>query len=364
MCLCKRLLVLIMLCWGGGLSYLYATPVAEKYPSASYVLSEFDLDEGYLYNSAFERFAEKHADALRRLYRKSIARSAGLHTLLQSKLMDDDLSDLFFYMSVVESGLHTRALSSKKAAGLWQFMPETAKAYRLRVGSDCDERCDPERSTEAAIAHLRHLYRRFGKWYLVVLAYNCGEGCLSRAIEKAGTDDVEILLDGHRRYLPKETREYLKKILLIAMIGESDRVEEKSVSETVTVEVRPGTDLRVLARVLQMDAASLLKLNPALKNAIVPKDSGRYRIEIPEAKIARFYLRYDSMQNTDVPKPFFVSHQVVLGDTLAHIADLYGSTVSEIYAANHLKSDALEEGKILIVPVTQERFDALLRKRH
>jgi membrane-bound lytic murein transglycosylase D len=360
MCLGKRFLILLVSLYGG---MVFATSVAATYPSASYVLAEFDLDEGYLYNREFEQFVQKHAHALGRFYRKSIAHSAGLLSLLQGKLIDDDLSDLFLYMSIVESGLHTRARSSKKAAGLWQFMPATAKSYRLRVGSTCDERCDPERATEAAIAHLRHLYTRFGKWYLVVLAYNCGEGCLSRAIQKAGTDDVEILLDAHSKYLPKETRDYLKKILLVAMIGESDTIEESTASEPVKVEVRPGTDLRVLARLLRMDAASLLKLNPALKNGIVPKDADTYQIEIPEEKIARFYLRYDTMPKVDEPKPFFISHQVVLGDTLAYIAHTYGSTAAEIRAANHLKNDVLEVGAILIVPVTQKRFDALLRKK-
>ncbi len=359
----NSLSLFFVLCMGFFL-YLEAGVVTEKYPSAFYVLSEFDLDEEYAYNRDFETFVQKHEHALRRFFRKAVSRSEGLLALLRGQLLDDDLSDLFLYMSIVESGLHPRALSSKKAAGLWQFMPATAKAYHLRVGNSCDERCDPSRATQAAIAHLRHLYNRFGKWYLAVLAYNCGEGRLRSAIEKAGTDDIEILLDAEQKFLPKETRDYLNKIILVAMIGESDTIEEGNGIEPVSVEVRPGTDLRMLAKQLKMDASILLRLNPALKNGVVPKSVEHYEIAIPEEKIVRFYLRCNSVQaKLHEPKPFFISHQVVLGETLEQIARHYDTTTEAIRRANHLNSDALELDRLLVIPVSEEAFDARLRKK-
>ena len=125
-----------------------------------------------------------------------------LSPMVKGYLMDQGLSDLFIYLSMVESGLNTDIVSSKKAAGLWQFMPATAQHYKLEVCNGFDERCDPISAAHAAIA------------------YNCGEGRLRRAIREAGSDELGILTDERDKYLPRETRQYIRKILLAAMIGE------------------------------------------------------------------------------------------------------------------------------------------------
>lgn len=105
---------------------------------------------------------------------------------------------------MTESSLKTRAYSRKKASGLWQFMPETAKQYNLKTDDYVDERRDLIKSTEAASKHLSYLHDRFGKWYLAAIAYNCGGGRLSKAIEKAGSDKLSVLLDEEKIYSKRE----------------------------------------------------------------------------------------------------------------------------------------------------------------
>jgi membrane-bound lytic murein transglycosylase D len=343
---------------------LSAAPLTQKYPSYSYVLSEFDIESSYIHNDAFERFAQKYEKQLTRFYKRSLVRGEGLLQMLRGELLKDGLSDLFLYLSIVESGLSSDALSPKSAAGLWQFMPKTARSYNLEVCYGVDERCDPFSSTKAAIRHLNTLHEKFGKWYLAVMAYNCGEGRMKKAIAAARTDDIEVLLDPVAKYLPKETREYIWKILLVAMIGENEMIDfspEDNENALVQVEVAGGTDLEALAKLLGTESEKLKNLNRMFTRGKVPDNKEIYEIMIPESLMARFYLRYTMPEKKYKVKPHLVSHEVILGETLECIASKYKSSVEEIRAANHLSDNMLEVGAILLIPVSEERFEELLR---
>lgn len=86
------------------------------------------------------------------------------------------------------------------AAGVWQFIPQTARTYGLRVDETVDERMDPEKSTEAALDLLGDLHERLGSWPAAIAAYNVGEPHLRRVMEAEGTDDVWQLIE--REALP------------------------------------------------------------------------------------------------------------------------------------------------------------------
>jgi membrane-bound lytic murein transglycosylase D len=264
---------------------------------------------------------------------------------------------------MVESGFSSDAVSPKKAVGLWQFMPATARSYDLTVYAAYDERYDMVSATSAAIRYLNKLYKQFGKWYLAAMAYNCGEGCLEQAIKQARTDDLSILTDDKMQYLPRETRQYIKKLLLVAMIGENltlgfgtneDDSWERSL---IQVEVHSGTSLKKIASILKMDEKKLLGLNRGLKTGVVPSDRPMYKIMIPIEKIYAFYLRYEQPQTVKRYKSHMVSHNIGLGETLESIANLYEADVEEIKASNHLTEEYLTVGNMLVIPVTQDIFE-------
>ena len=213
--------------------YAFSVPLSEKYPSYAYVFSEFGVDESYLYDSTFEKFVEKNEKKISQFYKHASRRGEVLIPLVKNHLVDNELSDLLVYISMIESGFTTDIVSPKKAVGLWQFMPITAKHYKLQVCNGFDERCDPDSSTKAAMAYLTKLHKQFGKWYLAVMAYNCGEGRLAKVIKQAGSDDLSTLLNPYEKYLPAETRAYIKKILLIAMIGENEVLDFGSCKNSV-----------------------------------------------------------------------------------------------------------------------------------
>lgn len=350
---------------------LYATSLEIKYPSYSYVFSEFDIDESYIYDDEFVSFVVKNEKSLKRFYQRALIRGKEILPTMQGLLVEDGVSDLFIYLAMVESGFITDAVSPKKAVGLWQFMPATAKHYNLSVCNTYDERCDTVSATSAAIAYLNKLHKQFGKWYLAAMAYNCGEGCMERAIRRAGTDDLSILTDENLKYLPRETRAYIKKILLVSMIGENIAVDfgrdnnDGSEDMLIRVDVSGGTSLKQIAKLLKMEEKRLLTLNKSLKNALVPKEKTSYKITIPIEKVYAFYLRYELPKKKQKDKKLLklnshmISHNVALGETLESIGKLYHADSKEIMRANHLENDFLVLDSLLVVPVSQNIFDEM-----
>ena len=91
---------------------------------------------------------------------------------IEKKLKEAGIPDDFKYIAIAESGLRNDSLSSAWAGGIWQFVPETAKQYDLKVNDSVDERYNFELETDAAIKYFQKLYADFHDWTLVAAAYN------------------------------------------------------------------------------------------------------------------------------------------------------------------------------------------------
>ncbi|HSR74261.1 MAG TPA: transglycosylase SLT domain-containing protein [Sulfurovum sp.] len=347
-------------------SVTHALSLEKKYPSYTYVFNEFDVDESYLYNEEFISFVSVYERKLKTFYKHSLNRGKEVLPTMQELLVTDGVSDLFIYLSMVESGFSSDAISPKKAVGLWQFMPATAKDYNLTVCQAYDERCDTVSATSAAINYLNKLYSQFGKWYLAALAYNCGEGCVERAIERAGTDDLGILTDDNMKYIPRETRQYIKKILLVAMIGENltlgfgnDEIDGLN-DMLIQVDVHAGTSLKEIAALLKMQEEKLLSLNRGYKNGSVPEDKKSHKITIPIEKVYAFYLRYQQPEVNKEDRSHMISHNVSFEETLEGIATYYNADIEEIKRSNHMAGDLLTVGTLLVIPVSKSTFEKYL----
>jgi soluble lytic murein transglycosylase-like protein len=120
----------------------------------------------------------------------------------------------------VESNFNPFAVSPKGAAGLWQFMPATARRYGLRVDTFQDDRFDVNKSTRAAGRYLRDLYAQFGNWPLALAAYNAGEDAVQRAIDRTSTPNFDAI--ARSGLLPAETRAYVPAVLktIGSIVGE------------------------------------------------------------------------------------------------------------------------------------------------
>jgi membrane-bound lytic murein transglycosylase D len=150
-----------------------------------------------------------------------LSRMTRYESMISSKLSARGMPQGLIYLAMIESGFNPTAKSAVQARGLWQFMGPTAKQYGLTVNRKVDERVNPARATDAALKYLSSLHDRLGSWYLAAAAYNSGEGTVLRALKTVtgktrGTDADYYLISPK---LPKETRDYVPKLVAASRIG-------------------------------------------------------------------------------------------------------------------------------------------------
>jgi membrane-bound lytic murein transglycosylase D len=135
--------------------------------------------------------------------------------IIEPILAEYGIPDDFKYMPLVESGMAHGRVSPKGAAGLWQFMPQTARDYGLTVNGNIDERNNVRKSTVAAARYIKDLYKIFNSWTLVAAAYNVGEGRLKRQISRQQEDNY------YRLKLNKETGKYVYSLISMKEVIEN-----------------------------------------------------------------------------------------------------------------------------------------------
>ncbi len=346
-------MIWLLLVVGVAEASLYREP---QYVDDTQVLKTLDIEPGFLRDPIFRKLKVDLTTRKRKHFLKMLERGKSYIPTLRKKLAEGGVPQVFLYMAMAESHFDVRAKSSAKAVGLWQFMPKTAKLYGLKIDRYIDERRDPVRSTEAAVAYLRHLYGMFGKWYLAALAYNCGEGRVQRAIKRAGTDDLKVLLDEKKRYLPKESRNYIRKIVSMAVMANNPQLSftrselvyfnPPDARMLVRVQVNGGETLEHIAPQIGMRTQELLILNPQFNYGFTPPLKGAF-INIPDDKRERFARAYKPGKQ----KKMYLVHKVKKGETLSHIAYRYGISYKIIATFNKIRKGIIYPKQELVIPI-------------
>ena len=146
------------------------------------------------------------------------AERAGRYAPVMAKILEDaGLPKDLIFLAMAESGFRNTARSWAAAVGPWQFMPYTGRKFGLKINWYLDERRDPIKASIAASKYLSRLYDIFGNWELAAAGYNAGEGKMMRAIKRYKTENFWEIIKG--RYLKPETKNYVPKIMALAIIG-------------------------------------------------------------------------------------------------------------------------------------------------
>jgi len=342
-------------------SSLYANlTYASNYKKELSLLDSFDIEPSFLYDPIMNNMRTKNSSISKsKHFFRTMDDAYIFIPAIKSTLAKYDVPQEFLYLAMAESNFHTHAYSNKRAAGLWQFMPYTGRMYNLRIDEYVDERRDLIKSTEAAAKYLSSLHKRFGKWYLAAIAYNCGGGRLNHAIEKAGSDELSVLLDEDKKFIPRESRYYIRKIVALALIGTDEQYLLSSEYEHLlnranaysisTVKIPSGESLKRVAKLIDMPLRDLKKLNRHLKYDFVPPYSKYYDIYIPYIKLADFKRKYYEAPMRSIYKV----HIVRSGDNLSYIGKKYGVSYAVIKDFNHLKSNRLRLRQKLIIPISK-----------
>lgn len=279
--------------------------------------------------------------------------------MIREELAREGLPGDLVYLALIESGLSNTAVSRARATGMWQFMAGTARMYNLRVDSWVDERRDPYLSTRAAARHLSDLRDRFGSLYLAAAAYNAGAGKVSRGIRQLPGEDEDLLNDStyfmlsDRRYLRRETRDYVPKLIAAAIIAKEPArygfsppsAVEPVVWDSITVPDATGLD--VIADLADTTVAAIRTLNPRYLRLATPPNTQSV-IRIPSGKGESVSMAY-----ADLPasrRVSFLEHRVSSGETVSEIAVRYGVSISDIRLANTGLKSFIRIGQRLIIP--------------
>jgi membrane-bound lytic murein transglycosylase D len=203
------------------------------------------------------------------------------------------------YLAVIESELHSSAYSNVGARGVWQFMPETARLYGLKVNKKVDDRMDLEKSTRAAARYLQDMYDELHDWLLVIAAYDGGTNRIHVAIRKSGSTNFFDL----QNYLPLESRNEVKRFIAtnffmedVPALSDLNPTTQKELEEILTpqelqssvVETITGHyTAEAITRHLSMSMSEFLRLNPNF-NAEILGTQDFYNLRLPKDKMTLF----------------------------------------------------------------------------
>ena len=226
---------------------------------------------------------------------RNIGRAVAYFPVFESELAAAGLPEALKYLPVIESALRPEALSRVGAQGLWQFMPFTAPEYGLLIDAYVDERLDAYQATRAAIKYLADAYDYLNDWSLAIAAYNAGKGGVRRAMRRNGGKDFWSV----RRYLPKETRNYVPAFIAAiyltefyaahGIIPEMPPLDEQLVARVVVYQ--PLSFYRI-AQVTGLSIEVIQRLNPSYRKGYLPGYAKGHNLILPQrvAAALRDYL--------------------------------------------------------------------------
>jgi len=188
---------------------------------------------------------------------------------LERRNMPTELALLPF----IESAFNPQAVSSAKAAGMWQFMPATGKYFELKQNAFRDDRRDVLESTRAALDYLQKLYGMFGDWQLALAAYNWGEGSVGRAI--ARNKAAGLGLTYSELNMPMETRFYVPKLQAVKnLVASPEGFQAKLPSignhpYFETVVIKRDIDVALAAKLAEVSLEDFKALNPSIQRPVI-----------------------------------------------------------------------------------------------
>ena len=281
---------------------------------------------------------------------------------MESIFAAEGLPVLLTRLPLVESSFNVEAYSKVGAAGLWQFIPSSARIY-MRLDDAVDDRRDPWTSTQAAARHLKQDYAELGTWPLAVTAYNHGRGGLAKGLREVKGDDLDDLIVGWKgKRFGFASRNFYSEFLAAMDVERNYRehfgeIERHDPIEFDVVQIHhyvPYASLRELAGVSEQE---FRMLNPGYRPEVLdgrlyvpPRTSIRVPVGKGDAFMAA-YLALDESQRFEQQRFYFVRYRVQNGDNLGAIARRYNVRVSDLKQANGIGSKSfIRAGQVLKIP--------------
>ena len=301
------------------------------------ILKDLGIESSFIYNKSLQSTFDEYSSSENISYYNNLLRKSSLNAqIVRSEIESENIPDAAFFIPMLESSFVNQTNGKNSPGGLWQFIPGTATNLGLRNDEFIDERLDLHKSTDAASSYLKKYYKKFNKWYLALLAYNCGEGTVAEGVARASLDrylelnpemsdnesiksykrmlsdyraskkgfsDLYIVLNKFKssysfdylvennsknKYISEASLTYLKKIIVFSMIAERDlfkSIDKKAKYKLVKVKAHKGLQLKSLANIIDMNYNEFRTINKHIKKDVLPIDSKVYNIYIPQEKL-------------------------------------------------------------------------------
>ena len=273
-------------------------------------------------------------------------------------------------LPLVESSFNVEAYSKAAAAGLWQFIPSSARIY-MRLNNVVDDRRDPWTSTDAAARHLRDDYDALGSWPLALTAYNHGRAGIARGLREVnGTTLTDLIEHYQAKSFGFASSNFYSEFIAASEIERDYRshygeLQREPLLRFDTVRTHDYVPYDTLRKLAGADDEEFRRLNPAFRPEVV---NGRLRvppeheIRVPSGSGQRFEVAYATLtpdQRHSAQANYYSTHVVGRGDSLGKIAKRYGVSSKDILAANNLANgNKLRKGQSLQIPSREDTLVA------
>ncbi|TFW07632.1 LysM peptidoglycan-binding domain-containing protein [Oxalobacteraceae bacterium OM1] len=273
---------------------------------------------------------------------------------LEKRGMPTELALLPF----IESAFNPEAVSTAKAAGMWQFMAATGRDFNLKQSSFVDERRDVLASTDAALNYLQKLYGMFGDWQLALAAYNWGEGSVQRAVNRNRAAGLPTDFNSLSPHMPVETRNYVPKLQavknLIANPAQYGITLPKVDNQPyfVTIGKTRDIDIKVAAQLAELSVDEFKALNPQFNKPVIAGGADT-QILLPQSNAEKFK---SNLSKWGRALSSWTAHKVTAArERIETIATKFGTTPQVIREANNIPPNMrLKAGSTVLVPKPAE----------
>lgn len=259
-------------------------------------------------------------------------------------------------LPMIESGYHPYGYSNCGAEGLWQLMPSTAADYGIKMNAFYDGRRSTAGSTRAALLFLSSLYQQFDhNWLLALAAYNAGPGTVMEAIKYNQAHGRPT--DFWALPLPKQTEEYIPKLLALAAIFQHPHAYGMNIAPipnkalTSKVVIHKEMKLKTIANLAHTSVHTVKELNPALRQLETPPHE-TVTLVLPANKKTVFvkHLAAHKAIQKEITEKNLGHYTVQKGDSLDTIASKFKTTTNVLQKINHIHNSMIRINQILLVP--------------
>ncbi len=312
------------------------------------IISGYSLPEiNSPYTQNHEAWYAARPDYVQRMVARSKRYLYHIVTEVEKRGMPSEIA----LLPMVESAFNPQAFSRSKAAGIWQFMPETGKTFGLKQDWWRDNRRDITAATDAALNYLQKLHVMFGTWDLALAAYNAGEGTVQRAIDRNRRKGLPT--DYASLPLPSETKNYVPKLQAIKNIMSKpenyglsiDYIPNKPYFKQVTAPDK--IDAKVAAELAEISLEEFNLLNPEYNRPVLNGSGAVHEILLPVSAAETFQT---NLANYDKPLVNWQTYHAKRGERMDKIAKKFGIDVASLREANDLTPRAGVGAQPLLVP--------------